>query len=178
MPDMIRRQRTKKKRGMITGCIRDDNEMITGCSRKGDCKTLKRNGIWKQQNKREVDAVIGEAERAVDLSKMSADQQAFAAQKDTPDGKKSCIFEGTDTALPSHLENMFASSGTYRQRRVFFVQPNGFWISHPYISSYASIAAIYWHKIHKNLFYWKKNTRKFAYVKFLLYLCAIFNDCN
>ena len=25
---MIRRQRTKKKRGMITGCIRDDNEMI------------------------------------------------------------------------------------------------------------------------------------------------------
>ena len=28
------------------------------------------------------------AERAVDLSKMSADQQAFAAQKDQPDGKK------------------------------------------------------------------------------------------
>ena len=53
------------------------------------------NGIWnqqnerqEQQNKREVDAVIGVAERAVDLSKMSADQQAFAAQKDTPDGKK------------------------------------------------------------------------------------------
>ena len=140
MPDMIRRQRTKKKRGMITGCIRDDNEMITGCSRKGDCKTLKMNGIWKQQNerqkqqnKREVDAVIGEAERAVDLSKMSADQQAFAAQKDLAYWQKSCIFEGTDTALPSHLENMFASSRTYRQRRVFFVQPNGFWISHPYI---------------------------------------------
>ncbi|MBR6065774.1 MAG: hypothetical protein IKP57_05065, partial [Paludibacteraceae bacterium] len=28
------------------------------------------------------------AERAVDLSKMSADQQAFAAQKDLADGKK------------------------------------------------------------------------------------------
>ena len=28
------------------------------------------------------------AARAVDLSKMSADQQAFAAQKDQPDGKK------------------------------------------------------------------------------------------
>ena len=114
------------------------------------------NGIWnqqnerqEQQNKREVDAVIGVAERAVDLSKMSADQQAFAAQKDTPNGKKSCIFEGTDTALPSHLENMFASSGTYRQRRVFFVQPNGFWIKCAYRSFYASINAPYVHFIHK-----------------------------
>jgi hypothetical protein len=170
MPDMIRRQRTKKKRGMITGCIRDDNEMITGCSRKGDCKTLKMNGIWKIQNKRQkerqkertpqelsiskarsrfaaVRAAV--AERAVDLSKMSADQQAFAAQKDTPNGKKSCIFEGTDTALPSHLENMFASSGTYRQRRVFFVQPNGFWIKCAYRSFYTSINAPYVHFIRK-----------------------------
>ena len=31
---------------------------------------------------------IAVKERAVDLSKMSADQQAFAAQKDTPNGKK------------------------------------------------------------------------------------------
>ena len=63
--------------------------------------------------------------------------------------KKSCIFEGTDTALPSHLENMFASSGTYRQRRVFFVQPNGFWIKCAYRSFYTSINAPYVHFIRK-----------------------------
>ena len=49
MPDTIRRQRTK----MITRCIRDDHEMISRCSREGDCKTLKMKGIWKQQNKRQ-----------------------------------------------------------------------------------------------------------------------------
>ena len=63
--------------------------------------------------------------------------------------------------------NVRSRPAVHMQRRVFFVQPNGFRISLPYISSYASIAAIYRHKIHKILFYWTKNTRKFAYVQFL-----------
>ena len=61
-----------------------------------------------------------------------------------------CNFEGTDTASPSHLESTFASCRTYMQGRLFFAQPKGLRISHQYISSYASIAAIYRHKIHKN----------------------------
>lgn len=38
---------------------------------------------------------------------------------------------------------------------------------------YASINAPYAHLIHKISFYLAKNTRKFAYVQFLLYLCGI-----
>ena len=39
--------------GMITRCSRDALEMLSRCSREGDCKTLKMNGIRKQQNERQ-----------------------------------------------------------------------------------------------------------------------------
>ena len=71
--------------------------------------------------------------------------------------------------LPFELPSQGSSPPAgHTQRRVFFVQPNGFRILHPYISSYASIAAIYRHKIQKIAFYGTKNARMFAYVQFLL----------
>ena len=36
--------------------------------------------------------------------------------------KKSSTFEGTDTALPSHLESTFVSCGAYAREKVFFAK--------------------------------------------------------
>ena len=36
--------------------------------------------------------------------------------------EKSSTFEGTDTALPSHLESTFVSCGAYAREKVFFAK--------------------------------------------------------
>ena len=69
------------------------------------------------------------------------------------------IFVVPSTSSPRNgdpFESTVASCSPYAKASIFFDEPNGFLFLCAYISSYASIAAIYPHKIDRILFYSSK----------------------